>query len=332
MVITITKKVGLLFAALGTVGLTGCGIESDGADEYRQALPQRQTVEIAMPAGASTTQALMTGEGATSTYYKLTRTVSRDINGAVLAVLGLVRAVVRHPPTELSDNSAIWGPFAEALDPIAWKVTVTRVSPGNYSYKFEGQPKNNPTAAFETVLSGTHQPMMGSDGLPVESFGSGTFVLDFEARNRLPLPERDVGTASVTYARPAPGNPVAVTATFTQVRDDERPGRRVDVDYVYNLRPSGEGDLQFSFKPDPTAVREGPARVSVNSRWTAAGAGRSDVQAKGGTLPADPATANECWDTNFNSVYFLPSWAPAFGYGMEAACAYSTAVYSTLPL
>jgi hypothetical protein len=71
--------------------------------------------------------------------------------------------------------------------------------------------------------------------------------------------------------------------------------------------------------------------LTIKSRWTAAGAGRSDVKATGGDLVAD-ATANECWDTNFLSQYLFANWAPMHGHGTEAqdCAAFPTADYSSL--
>ncbi|MCG5056071.1 MAG: hypothetical protein KA712_24225 [Myxococcales bacterium] len=307
-----------LVAALGTTACPGAG---DEASDFRKAIPTEDTVKLQVP-GTEGQALQVEGEGKTSRFYKLTRHISRDVNGGVYLVLALVRAVVAHRPTSLADNTATWGPFSDALDPIAWKVTVTRTSPEAYAYTFEGQPKANPAAPFETVLSGTHRPRLDANGEIVEGFGEGNFLLDFEARNRLPLPERDVGSAAVTYARPGLASPVQITATFVKVRDEERPGRLVDVDYAYTREVGGSGKLVFAWRPDPAAITDGPADLSVTSLWTAAGAGRSDVVGTKGTLPAGTqATASECWDTSFASVYLATSWAPAINYGTPDLCA-----------
>ena len=318
-----------LTLALFTV--PACHLQDDDAgDEYRKGIPNKATIEVQVP--GATGQALsVEGEGKVSEYYRLTRTVSRDVNAGVYFVLSLVREVVRHRPTAVTDNSAVWGPFSEPLEPIAWKVTVTRTTPNEYAYKFEGRDKASLTGNFETVLSGVHRPATGSGGAPMEGFGEGNFLLDFEARNRLPLPDKDIGSAAITYSRPSLSAPVQITAQFKAVKDDERPGRKVDVDYRYKRNAGGGGELEFTYKPD--AVAAGVGQVAVMSRWNEAGAGRADVTAKGGTLPADTqATANECWSTSFASVFVQASWDPSLAYGTEAVCAFPTASYARLKL
>lgn len=319
----------VLTLALST--MAACQIDdSDGADEYRKGIPDQTTVDVQVP--GATGQALsVAGEGKVSEYYRLTRIVSRDVNAGVYLVLNLVRDVVRHRPTAVTADAAVWGPFSEALDPIAWKVTVTRTAPNEYAYKFEGKAKANPAAAFETVLSGVHRPALGADGAPMEGFGEGNFLLDFEARNRLPVPEKDIGTAAITYSRPSLATPIQITAKFSAVKDDERPGHTVDVDYRYKRNAGGSGELEFTHKPDLTVA--GVGQAAVMSRWNESGAGRADVTAKGGALPANTqATANECWNTAFASVFVQASWDPSLTYGTEALCAFPTASYATLML
>jgi hypothetical protein len=336
-----TKKLASLIFCGALAGASACQkADADGADEYRNALPGQQAVTVEVPVSKGRAQTVEQGSqallGETSEFYKLTRGVSEIVNGGVVWVLTLVREVVRHPPTSLGDNVAVWGPWSGGLEPNAWKVTVTRVDAATYSYKFEGKPKAAPDSAFVTVLSGTHKPTIGPDGHPVEGFGNGTFVLDFDASKMIPDPAKpsdDVGKASITYSRPALGMPVSITATFDSVRDDDSedyPGQLIDVNYSYSSNPGGSGTLEFLFAP----VIAERGRFAVKSRWLASGAGRSDVNARGGEdlPPGETVTANECWNDGFASVYLSASWAPAEGWGDAASCAFADASYATLQL
>jgi hypothetical protein len=48
------------------------------------------------------------------------------------------------------------------------------------------------------------------------------------------------------------------------------------------------------------------------------------------TVPA-PATASECWDSNFLSVYMTNSYGDATKlWGAETMCAFTPAMYSAL--
>ena len=137
-----SQKLAFLALSTALATSTACRPEDNEADQYRKGIPNKQTVEVQVP--GSTGQALsVADQGKTSKYYKLTRTVSRNVNAGVYFVLTLVREVVKYPPTNVTSNTAVWGPFSEALDPIAWKVTVNRTATNEYAYRcshaFEGR-------------------------------------------------------------------------------------------------------------------------------------------------------------------------------------------------
>src|SRR5688572_18372263 len=102
------------------ISLTGCGL---GADEYRNAVPKAESVQMKVP--GSTGQALESSssrqalEGEKAAFYEVTRGVSLFVNGAGYQVLTLVRTIVDYPPTKLDEEKgvAIWGPHTDALSP-----------------------------------------------------------------------------------------------------------------------------------------------------------------------------------------------------------------------
>src|SRR5262249_17325433 len=152
--------------------------DDDDVKDYRNAIPRGETVEMKVPAATTTGQALTVEthrqavKGDTATFYQLTRGVSGVVKGAGVWVLALVKTVVSFPPTSVTADSAIWGPWpGDALDPLVYRVTVTRVSSDQYSYKFDAHGKLMPNAEFVTILSGTHKPALDGNGHPVEGFG-----------------------------------------------------------------------------------------------------------------------------------------------------------------
>ncbi len=319
----------------GLAGFSGCAPKEEG-NEYRKALPTTDTVAVKVPQSSgqalteSTQNALL---NETAEFYQMTRDVSRSINGGVVWVLTLIHTVVQHPPTDVTDNSATWGPWTDALSPNTYKVSVTKVSDAEYTYVFQGKAKGSADAAFVTVLSGTHRPTLDAGGGIVERFGQGSLVLDWDAAGTLPEHGKEMGKATINYIRTAPGTQAQVIAKFMQVQDDDHPGRRVDADYQYGENPDGSGTLEFTYTPDPASVTEGPARFTFSSRWLSTGTGRADVKATGGEIPADTeATASECWDTFFKSTYMAASWDTTVGWGDASACAFATASYSDLKL
>jgi hypothetical protein len=321
-----------LLLSLATLAFVGIGCGRGAADSFRDGFPARELVELQVPGGSS--QAL-SGEGQRqqalqgdrAEFYVLTRAATVTVNGGVLAVLGLVKAITNRPPTQLSGNQATWGPHTEPLSPNTWKFTVTEVAPKQYTYQLEGKAKQDPDAAFVVVLSGAHSPALDESGEPLARFGAGSFTLDFDAAQTLPEHDRHVGKVEVAYARAAPGSNGTVDATFTQVKDLDS-GRLVDGVYKYVRKPGAGGEFQFFMDRN---IHGGAAleSLSIKSRWEETGAGRSDVKAQGGDL-ASPATASQCWDQLFRSQFLVTSYDASLNYGDEATgCVFSPAQFAS---
>jgi hypothetical protein len=334
-----TRRYELGLSALALAGLIGaCRPVEPEIEDFRNGVPRQETVEMKVP--AQNGQALRSDEVETRTLglrgqiadtYLLTRTVSALVNGGGALTLALVKAIVSLPPTSVSGDTAVWGPGQGALDPVTWKLTVEHL--GNHEYRFElaGRDRKLSDGPFTAVLSGKHAASVDGSGRAIEGFGNGDFTLDWDARAKLPLAGSEVGSAHYTYARTSPSATVEIDADFRQVKDDNRPGQRVDVTYRYRSTPGAGGSMQFVHTVPPQMAQNG-ARWAVKSRWAADGTGRSDVRATGGDLPATfQATASECWDTGFASVFFQANWPLAPSYGEEAInCVFKPAEYSNL--
>jgi hypothetical protein len=323
-----------------TASLAGCDLKEDAADEFRNGVPRAQTVEVKVPAAGqaalqderlSASSQALTVRGQTAELYQLTRAATSVVNGGALVTLALVKIIVSYPPTTVSADSAVWGPWTGALEPVTWRLTVNKVSANKYAYSLDGRGRGDATGPFVTVLSGTHSPTLNAQGRPLEGFGAGDFLLDWDARRTLPLPDDNVGKARYRYARLDAAAGVEVDAQFTQVKDNERPGQRVDLAYQFRSTGGAGGSMEFVHTAPMSSGKAG-SRLAVKSRWTGAGLGRSDVRATGGDLPAGTtAQWNECWNGLFASTYQQVSWDPARNYGAEASdCAFASAEYSSL--
>jgi len=327
----------LLCGAGAAFLLAGCG-RMDRETEFRAALPSKELVETKAPAkagqGLEADVHAQGGQGQTSDMYQLTRGASLFVNGGTVRVLSLVDAVTKHRPTSVTEDSAVWGPHSDALDPNAWKLTVTKTGEGMYSYTLEAKGKNEADSAFKTLLSGKHTARMDVGGEPVEGFGSGEFTLDWDAAQTLPKHDDNVGKMTVRYSRLDETSGATVDADFRQVKDRET-GQRVDADYRYKSTPSAGGEFQFGLTKDwyqPGNTASAAERLTIKSRWQQSGTGRSDIRVSGGDL-AHEATANECWDSNFASQFLKISFEANPRYGTEAGnCAIVGAEYSTLSL
>src|SRR4051794_22305204 len=202
MIRVTSLSAALLFVACG--GQRG--------EEFKAGLPGADDVKLNVPAKAgqaleaenlgTSRQAL---QGQTSDFYRLPRGVTVGVNGGTAFVLDLVKRITEYPATSVSGNTAVWGPHTEALSPNTWKLSVTKVSDSEYSYKLEGKAKQDPDTAFVAVLTGTHPPALDAAGNKLDHYGNGTFTLDWDKASTLPEHDGNVGTAAITYGRLQPG-------------------------------------------------------------------------------------------------------------------------------
>ncbi|GHG82707.1 hypothetical protein [Comamonas sp. JC664] len=313
----------------------GCDTATHEEDAFRDGLPSKQVVEMRSPS-RSNGQALTAfyGEGEQAEYYRATVAAAVTFNGGTVSVLNLIEDIVRHVPTSIEGDVAVWGPHTGALDAVTWKLTVTRTGANSYTWVLEGKGKNEADSAFVAFLSGSHTASVDANGERVRGgYGAGEFLIDWDKAQTLPGVTRDdVGTAEIRYARAHASAEASVEADFRQVRDEERPGSRVDAVYRFQQEAGAGGTLDFAIRKniDTDPLRSALENLSIKSRWEATGAGRSDIKVSGGDLFGE-ATLSECWDSNFLSAYFTVSVNPALGYGAVSACGnFGTAVYSTL--
>jgi len=314
--------------------LSACHPLEPAGSEFANGVPRQETVAMAVPgseAKAITVESDRRAlEGQTAEWYTVTRTVSHTVNGGAIAVGALVRLVTDYPATSVTADSATWGPWQGPLDPVEWKVTVTRLALHQYSYTFEGRDKHAPAAPFVTVLAGAHTPGLDANDMELEGFGAGSFTLDWNARATLPGHDGTVGTAHYVYDHMGPARVVSISAQLRKVKDEKDPAKLLDVDYVFVQNPGATGSMDFLYNVPASPTAAGGVG-KVRSRWLWSGAGRSDVV----LIPSDSPltyTLSECWDINYLSVYkSVPlSSSPTDNYGSEAACAFPTAETSSL--
>jgi hypothetical protein len=337
-----SHKTLFIVAALAPLAmLPGCGLKDD-ADGFRGGVPRHEAVEVRVPGGAQTGS--LTAEGGArqsallgqkAEYYVLTRTVTAVINGGTFAVLTLVKTIVGYPATSVSGDTAVWGPHTEPLSPNTWRLTVTRLEPHKFQYALDAKAKTADDSAFKTILAGTHTRAVTAGGLPIEGFGSGTFTADWDAAQTLPEHGPEVGKAMFTYSRESLGAKGTVDVVFNGIKE-EKTGELFDAVYKFAETPGAGGDFQYGatqdYLPEPGNTGTAKEKLTIRSRWQQTGAGRSDVKLSGGDLAASGTvgTANECWDSNFGSVYKAQSWLPLGGWGTEGSCVFTPAEYSTL--
>jgi len=336
----------LLTLGLALVTTAGACAKDDG-DDFKNGVPQSQDVALVVP-GAGSGGSALTADGTTAIqggllgeqadFYKLTRDVTGVVNTATFSVLTLVKTVTNYPPTSVETDTAVWGPYTDPLSPNTWRLTVNRVAKGQFHYVLEGKAKTAGDTGYVTVLAGDHAlaDPAAHRRLNLPEYGHGNFLIDWNAAQTLPEHDDNVGTAAFTYSRDQATGNVAINVTFTQVKDRDKgkdTGMLIDAGYAYAAVPGMGGTFDFKLTKDFITTTAALETMSIRSRWQESGAGRSDVMLTGGdlaTVPA-PATASECWDSNFLSVYMTNSYGDATKlWGAETMCAFTPAMYSAL--
>jgi hypothetical protein len=323
---------GCCFTALSLGVLSGCTLDKkDDAGEFREAVPQSQAVALTGPDASSSSSTAAEGPtrrtlgtGSSTPYakwYGFTREMRDGVNAITGAVLGSVWLVVQTTPSAISADSATWGPWDDdQLSPARYRIRVTRVSPDEYDYVFEGQKKTTSSDEYQAVLTGHGY------GKPHAKHGQGTFTIDLDVAKGLdPFKhENDSGKVTVTHELPREFSenfgalPRSITAAVVPAGEAHYTVESVaNVDHTGTIHVDAHVDIDDS---KATKLED----VVIDSHWAASGAGRADIAIAGGDLPASipMLDAVECWGTDFMQSYYLDSEGFEPTAGDVSACVY----------
>ena len=325
----------LVTGSLVLVTLNGCTLDKkdDGADAFREAVPESNAVALSGPdsKSASSTQAaagslrtLAAGDKpAYAKWYGFTREMRDGVNAVTAAVLGSVWLIVNTAPTSVTADSATWGPWQDALDPASYRFVVERVATDEYDYVLEGRPKaSTDDRDYLTVLSGHGY------GKPHAEHGQGKFTIDLDAAKTLdPSKHRD-DSGSVVIDHDLPRDfsehlgalPRTIVATVTPEGEAHfSVESRALLDGTGSIHVDAHADIDDSKQ---TLLED----VVIDSHWAASGAGRADISIVGGDLPASipVVDAVECWATDFTQSYYSDSESFEPTAGEASACVYDS--------
>ena len=291
---------------LATSGCVPLGGDSAAAN----AIPTADQAKINLPDNQPRTI------GQLAQWYVVTRDATRTLNGGSAWVLTLVHTIVEFPVTSRSGNVDTWGPWSsDALDPAEYKLNVTANTDGSYDWDLDGRPKTTAGSAFLTIISGHSVP---SD--PVGQ-GNGNFSIDFDAAKTVdPIDNADSKGGTMTADYDLAARTLLITLETNQQNTDGTTDP-VTLNYDYAGAVDGSGQMTLGFHGDVDGNGENED-AAVRSRWLATGAGRADLELTNGDLPA-PATASECWNSNFGRTYYSDSVNYQPTEGDPTACVFA---------
>jgi hypothetical protein len=310
--------------------------KADDVAEYREALPMADSVAVAGPdadASGARTQSQVHGSSGllgvgspasadVAKWYAFTRGVRDGVNVVTRDVLAGVWLIVHSAPSDVSEGHAEWGPYTDPLEPASYRFRVERVAPGEYDYTLEGRPKaSSADADYRAVLHGKGYGRLDP------RHGDGSFTIDLDAAKALdPLRhQNDSGTVTISHDLPASISrnlnalPRTINAEVTpQSETWVRIRSQANADATGALDVDAHADTDDS---KATLLED----ISVQSRWTANGAGRADISVAGGDLPLTVplVSATECWSTDFSRAYYADSATLEPTFGDITSCVYA---------
>ncbi len=295
--------------------LCACGAAERPESSFLGALPSRQTLEVLAPDGGAVAHPPGTSPVETSQLYVLTRQTTGNVNGLVGGVLDTVAAISRNPPSAVGTDSAAWGPISDSLSPVAWRLVISQLGPGQHAFQLDVRPKAGVDGDFQPFLQGT------SEGASPGGPSLGTFSVDLGAAQQLdPVGNPNVGQIVASWQLPPNGREVHVVLQGVHA-PNELP---VTADVVSALFPDGSGALAFDASASLLANGDLLQASRVDSHWIATGAGRADAelhQLDGG----EGAQLTECWNTSFDTVYVRMETSGGDGgsAGDSSACVFA---------
>lgn len=336
----------LLAAPLAaTLGFVAC---FDDSEEFRSAPPTADEIKVTTPStqqtrstrsGVGVDSSALTGKA--SEFYQLTWAISADLNTRAAVLLGLMRLSTLGVPSERTLNSRTWGPYEPGgLDPLSYRVVVTKTAERQFSYSFEARKRVETSAAYLPLVTGAiDRGAKNGDGK-----AEGEVSLHFDNLRTLRPDSCEVGSITGQFDNTA--TPAHLEIFFDQFANSNEANVTCkrdtpkDAYYYFDRGDGGAGNFVFSVDTNIHADADnkpGLETVSIRSRWQADGKGRSDVRVEGGEVKTDLQTLNastdflsvsQCWSTSFVTSYETaePALLNLFvTNGDPSSCAYTTA-------
>jgi hypothetical protein len=329
------KTIAAVLGSAALVGWTqGCTLQTSDAERFREPIPQSSDATLALPgslaAGGSAQSASAVrvqnngtsggaGTSGNASFYSFTRGIADTVYLVTVLILGEITAVTSLPPTTIDASHAVWGPGSgDALDPVSWKLTVTRAGDGGYDYEVDGRPHLSTSEAdWRAILTGHGYDRADS------RHRSGTFTVDSDALRALD-PSRNGGTGTVKVTFDSRSYPVTITADVTT---NDGTGQWFDVAVTHEQ--DGSGVVAVTALGDVSTPKDGTnENVAENSRWNATGAGRADVKMTGGDFGSKTVLASQCWSNTFAQTYYTDSVDYAPTTGDPSSCAFGEAQFT----
>lgn len=304
--------------------LAGCTGNWSNADlEFVSALPVKGELQSKIPTRSTTnplngegTRKDPLGLGEPSQSYLEAKKASTDFNALLDGLLSIVEAVRTLPPTTREKDSRTWGPFNDDKNP-GYEVQLVIVrgedqvpdggsQPGKtFTWKIEFREKQGPGAWF-TLADGA---FLATGGIRK---GQGVARL-LIAENVSKLKSLQVfgPLALIETGYITDRDPLTVGMRFTFGAND---AGYSELGYGYQEKADKAGRMAFGLRTTDANI----TLLNVAAGWLPSGAGAATATVQEGNYQG--ATAVECWDDSFKTVYAFQNWPGGVNLGNQASC------------
>jgi hypothetical protein len=295
-----------LAAAVAAAGASGCGNYSNEDLEFMNALPERDELQANIPDRSSSISPADEAE-----LSRMTHDVTRNFNGLLALLVGMVDTVRSYPPTTRTPDSRIWGPFAtdrrdmKNLD-WQWRMIVSRdpITVNRFDYEIATHKVGTADTEWPIFIRGWFEAgktaRRGNGHVELVTANVRAAGLDVSDLNMLDHLE-------ITYDTTQ--SPISISMHATNLPDPITL-KAASIDYTYNATAEGQGQMTFDvfgpLIPPPPGSPDQDEDLRVTSQWLSSGAGRGRLLVVSGDGMGSQQV--ECWDRSFRATFNDKPW------------------------
>jgi hypothetical protein len=269
------RSSALLLVALSCA----CGNLSNEDIAFLEAIPQKEALQVQVPAGSASQPACALGD---ATIYESAKSTGDSINAGVNGLLSLVDAIRAVPATTRDTDSRTWGPFPDGSH-AGFEVEVQMVrqidetgAPWRWDYSIS---ERHAGGTFATVVEGN---FFG----PQAKTGTGRMTLHFENLLQLGINKPTDPQFPMHIYYDLADDPRTISVDLTAGLGFGLPS----FDYGYAGYRDGHGQFNYALAGGNGCTTE------VTTLFTALGSGRDSFHLRCG--PFVSAEVRQCWDVS----------------------------------
>jgi hypothetical protein len=292
-----------LAAAVAAAGISGCGNYSNEDLEFMNALPERDALAASIPARSSAISPADEAELAFQTHK-----VTREFNGLLAVLVGMVDTIRSYPPTTRTPDSRIWGPYPadrRQMKNLDWQtrliISRSAVVASRFDYEIAAHKVGTADTEWPIFLRGWFQatkiPRRGMGHVELVTANVRAAGMDVSDLGMLDHLEIDYDTLDT---------PVWIKMTITNLPLPLQSAPMIVYEY---LATEAQGQMTFDVYGDVIPITPGvDEHLSITSQWLGTGEGRADLTVVSGDGMG--AHQLECWDRSFRMTFNDKPWAP----------------------